>query len=243
MVYGLRGVTLSIDQGDFVFLVGRTGAGKSTLLRLLTREVRESSGRVMLHGRDLKTVTNREIPALRQEMGIVPQDCALLPRKRVWENVSYALRSIGVSRKMARKRVPQVLDQVGMTHRADAFPSELSGGEQQRVAIARALINDPPLLIADEPTGHLDPEVSWEIMELLISLNKRGTTILVASHDMMMVERMDRRVVTLDGGLVVSDQLPKSGPDELPLLHHAVVDIPADDKVEVGVAGEAADAG
>src|SRR4029077_18418570 len=135
-----------------------------------------------------------EVPALRRAMGIVPQDFALLPRKKVWENVAYAMRAVGQTKRDVRKKVPQILEQVRIGHRADAYPHELSGGEQQRVAIGRALINNPPLLLADEPTGNLDPEHSWEIMELLRELNTKGTTILVASHDMMVVDRMDKRI-------------------------------------------------
>ena len=205
LVYGLRDATLSIDRGEFVFFVGKTGAGKSTLLKLLTREVRNTSGKVFFGGRDLTNLPDRLVPALRRQMGIVPQDFALLPRKRVWENVAYAMRAVGHSRKDVRKKVPEILEQVRIGHRADAYPHELSGGEQQRVAIGRALINNPPLMLADEPTGNLDPEHSWEIMELLRELNTKGTTILVASHDMMVVERMDKRIVTLDHGAILSD--------------------------------------
>jgi cell division transport system ATP-binding protein len=205
LVRGLSGVTLSISRGDFVFFVGRTGAGKSTMLKLLTREVRQTSGSVLFQGRRLEDVRDREIPYLRREMGIVPQDFALLPRKRVWENVAYAMRAVGQTKRDVRRRVPEILERVNIGHRADAFPHELSGGEQQRVAIGRALINNPPLLVADEPTGNLDPDHSWEIMELLQNLNLRGTTVIVASHDMMVIERMDRRVVTLDHGRIVGD--------------------------------------
>jgi cell division transport system ATP-binding protein len=209
LVYGLRDATLSIDRGEFVFFVGKTGAGKSTLLKLLTREARNTSGKVFFAGRDLTNLPDRLVPALRRQMGIVPQDFALLPRKRVWENVAYAMRAVGHSRKDVRRKVPEILEQVRIGHRADAYPHELSGGEQQRVAIGRALINNPPLLLADEPTGNLDPEHSWEIMELLRELNNKGTTVLVASHDMMVVERMGKRVVTLDHGVILSDT--KSG--------------------------------
>ncbi len=205
LVYGLRDVSLNIDRGDFVFFVGKTGAGKSTLIKLLTREVMQTSGRVMFDGRDLGQMPYRTIPALRRQMGIVPQDFALLPKKKVWENVAYAMRAVGMRRRDVRKKVPEVLDLVAMGHRLDAYPHELSGGEQQRVAIARALINSPALLIADEPTGNLDPELSWEIMELLEKLNKAGTTILVASHDMMVIHRMAKRIVTLQGGKILAD--------------------------------------
>ena len=211
LVYGVRDVTLSIPRGEFVFFVGRTGTGKSTLLKLLTHEVRPTAGKVILHGKDISNLPDWAVPGLRREMGIVPQDFALLPRKRVWENVAYAMRAVGQSRREVRKKVPEILEQVRIGHRADAYPHELSGGEQQRVAIARALINNPPLLLADEPTGNLDFEHSWEIMELLKELNTRGTTILVASHDMMVVERMGKRIVTLDAGRLQSDKSPGAG--------------------------------
>ena len=210
IVHGLRGISLGVEAGEFVFFVGPTGAGKSTLIKLLTREVRHDSGRVILNGQDLGRMRSRDIPALRRQMGIVPQDFALLPRKKVWENVAYAMRAAGHSRKAVRAKVPELLERVNLAHRLDAYPHELSGGEQQRVAIARALINEPPLLLADEPTGNLDPDHSWEIMELLQKLNAKGTTVLVASHDMVVVERMDRRTVRIENGLIVSDsQTPK----------------------------------
>ncbi|HWD38355.1 MAG TPA: ATP-binding cassette domain-containing protein [Fimbriimonas sp.] len=204
---GLRGVTLSVEKGEFMFFVGRTGAGKSTMLKLLTREVHQTAGEVRLFGRDIGGVKLREVPALRQEMGIIPQDYALLPRKTVWENVAFAMRAAGHTRREVRRRVPEILDQVSIGHRADAFPNQLSGGEQQRVAIARALINNPALILADEPTGNLDPDHSWEIMEVLRRLNLKGTTILVASHDMMVIHRMGKRIVTLELGRIVSDEV------------------------------------
>jgi cell division transport system ATP-binding protein len=215
LVHGLRGVSLTVDPGAFVFFVGPTGAGKSTLIKLLTREVRHDAGRVVLNGQDLGKMRSRDIPALRRQMGIVPQDFALLPRKKVWENVAYAMRAAGHSRKAVRSKVPELLERVNLAYRLDAYPHELSGGEQQRVAIARALINEPPLLLADEPTGNLDPDHSWEIMELLRKLNEKGTTVLVASHDMVVVERMDRRTIRIEGGLVTSDsQAPEVPKDE-----------------------------
>lgn len=207
-VTGLRDVTLSFDRCEFAFLVGPTGAGKSTLLKLLTREVIETSGKVILDGCNLSNCRPGDIPQLRRRMGIVPQDFALLPNKRVWENVGYAMRAIGKTRREVRQRIPDILDMVHMGHRADAFPSELSGGEQQRVAIARALINDPPLLVADEPTGNLDPERSMEIMELLLELNAHGTTILVATHDMLALEKVNKRVVRLCNGELVPKKEP-----------------------------------
>ncbi len=216
-VFGLRGLSLRIDRGEFAFFVGKTGAGKSTVLRLLTCEARATAGTVHFAGRSLSTLRDREIPALRRQMGIVPQDFALLPRKRVWENIAYAMRAVGATRAEVRDRVPDILERVSIGHRADAFPHQLSGGEQQRVAIARALINSPDLLLADEPTGNLDPQHSWEIMELLQQLNLRGTTVLVASHDMMVVERMDRRTVTLEAGEVVADTPAHGGAVQPPL--------------------------
>ena len=202
---GLRGVTLDLQRGEFAFLVGPTGAGKSTLLKLVTREVRATRGRILLRDLDVTRVKSGGVAGLRRQMGIVPQDNALLPRKRVWENVAYAMRAVGHTRKEVRQRVPEVLEQVGIASRGDAYPSQLSGGEQQRVAIARALIANPPLLLADEPTGHLDPNTSWEIMELLRRLNARGTTVVVASHDMRVVERMGKRTIVLLDGKIVRD--------------------------------------
>jgi cell division transport system ATP-binding protein len=208
LVWGLRGVSLEISRGEFVFLVGKTGAGKSTLLKTLTREVRHTSGLIRVGGHDPGRLRTSEIPLWRRAMGIVPQDFALLPKRRVWENVGYAMRAVGATKAKVRKRVPEILEMVHIGHRADAFPHELSGGEQQRVAIARALINDPPLLIADEPTGNLDFEHSMGIMELLAQLNARGTTVLVASHDFPVIEKMQRRVVRLEEGRVVEDARP-----------------------------------
>lgn len=211
-VTGLCDVSLRINKGDFVFFVGKTGAGKSTLIKLLTREVRLTKGIVSLQGRDLGRLHEWDIPGLRREMGIIPQDFALLPKKRVWENVAYAMRAVGHTRREVRRKVPDILDQVNIAQRADAFPHQLSGGEQQRVAIARALINNPPLLLADEPTGNLDPDLSWEIMELLKALNLKGTTVLVASHDVMVVHRTAKRIVTMDAGRIVHDSEAEAPP-------------------------------
>ncbi len=209
LVYGLRRASLEIAKGEFVFFCGKTGAGKSTVLKLLSCEVRHTAGRLLYEGRELGGMRNRDIPKLRREMGIVPQDFALLPRKKVWENVGYAMRAVGATRREVRERVPDILERVNIGHRADAYPHELSGGEQQRVAIARALINNPTLLLADEPTGNLDPEHSLEIMDILQQLNIRGTTVLVASHDMMVVERMGKRVIRMqDGRIVEPDETP-----------------------------------
>ncbi len=206
LVYGLRGVDLEIAKGEFVFFVGQTGAGKSTVLKLITREVKHTGGHLIFNGKDLAAVRDREVPALRREMGIVPQDFGLLQNKRVWENVGYAMRAVGATRREVRKAIPELLEKVNIGHRGDAYPHELSGGEQQRVAIGRALINNPPILLADEPTGNLDPAHSMEIMELLLQLNLRGATVLVASHDMNVVEQVGKRVITLKEGQVINDE-------------------------------------
>jgi len=210
LVYGLRGVSLEILRGEFVFLVGPTGSGKSTLLKLLTGEVPPTTGTVWMGGRDISHLRDSEIPGLRRQMGIVPQDFGLLPNKRVWENVGYAMRAVGRTRREVRRMVPDILESVSIGHRADAFPHELSGGEQQRVAIGRALINRPSLLVADEPTGNLDPEKSLEIMDLLLRLNLKGTTVVVATHDVAVVERVNQRVIRMEDGLVASDDRPPS---------------------------------
>lgn len=244
LVYGLRGVSLAIDQGEFVFFTGETGAGKSTILKLLTREVGHTSGRVVFKGRDLGLLKARDIPALRREMGVIPQDFGLLPNKRAWENIAYAMRAIGRTRREVRRIVPEILDRVHIGHRGDAFPSELSGGEQQRVAIGRALINDPSLLLADEPTGNLDPARSIEIMDLLAELNAKGATVLVATHDMAIVERMNKRVITMAEGRIVSDTASPTIAEETPVM--AAVELPLfDDEEPVGAGigeGDARDA-
>jgi cell division transport system ATP-binding protein len=205
VVAGLRGVSLDVMKGEFIFLCGQTGSGKSTLIKCLTKEVRVTKGRVTLNGRDISSVTPQEVPLLRREMGVVPQDFALLQGKTVWENVAYALRAVGRTRREIRRAVPEILDRVNILHRADALPSELSGGEQQRVAIGRALINNPPLLLADEPTGNLDPTHSIEIMQLLAELNTRGATVLVATHDMAVVEKMNKRIVQMEFGRIAGE--------------------------------------
>lgn len=241
LVYGLRGVSLEIARGEFVFLVGKTGSGKSTFLKTLTLEARHTAGRVWMQGRELNGVKTAEIPGLRRRMGIVPQDFILLPKRKVWENVGYAMRAVGATKKQVRKKVPEILEMVHIGHRADAYPHQLSGGEQQRVAIARALINDPPLLIADEPTGNLDYEHSMGIMELLAQLNAKGTTVLVASHDLHVIEKMERRVVRMEEGKVCEDVRPnlvlgmgEQTPNlfELPFFQPPVVTKPAPEVVD-----------
>lgn len=205
-VRALNDVTISICKSDFAFVVGSTGSGKSTLLRLLYREILPSQGSVIVAGEDVGALRSVQVPFLRRKLGIVFQDFKLLPQKNVWENLAFALRVIGVSPKEIRRRIGEVLDLVGLAHRCDSFPHQMSGGEQQRAAIARALVNHPTVLIADEPTGNLDPDTSWDIMQLLEQINTRGTTILCATHDSQIVDRMKKRVIQLDSGYVVRDQ-------------------------------------
>ncbi|MGC8666683.1 MAG: cell division ATP-binding protein FtsE [Chthonomonadales bacterium] len=214
----LAHVSLRIHKGEFVFIVGPTGSGKSTLLKLLYREELHIKGKVLVSGRDLTTLRPREVPFLRRRLGIVFQDFGLLPNKTVFENVAYALRVIGAGRKEIRRKVPPALELVGLVHRCDAFPGQLSGGEQQRVAIARALVNDPPLLLADEPTGNLDPETSLGILRILEHVNVRGTTVLVATHDKYIVDCARKRVVALERGHLVRDELEGTYERE-PVVH------------------------
>ncbi len=204
-VVALRGVSLHVPAGDFVFLVGPTGAGKSTLLKLLYRDVAPTSGTVTVAGLNLSAMKPRDVPALRRRMGIILQDYGLLPERTVWENVAFACEVLEQDRREYRKRIPEVLDLVHMAHRCDAFPHQLSGGEQQRVAIARALINRPALLLADEPTGNLDPETASGVMEVLLEANRRGATVVVATHDAVSVNRLRRRVIAVEHGSVARD--------------------------------------
>ncbi|MEI7985089.1 MAG: ATP-binding cassette domain-containing protein [Armatimonadota bacterium] len=198
-------INLTIDEGEFVFLVGKTGAGKSTLLKLISREISPQSGTVVIDGKVISEQFSIAIPRLRRKMGIVPQDFALLPKKTVAENIAYASRAAGKTKRQTRRRMAFILFGIHLEHKMHSFPDELSGGEKQRVAIGRALINDPPILLADEPTGNLDPEHSMEVMQLLMNLNERGTTVIVASHDMMVVEQLGKRVIRLDEGRIISD--------------------------------------
>jgi cell division transport system ATP-binding protein len=199
-------VNVAIPAGDFVFLVGPSGAGKSTFIRLLIREQLPTAGRVVVAGRDLARLRRGEVPRLRRRIGIVFQDFRLLPAKTVFENVAFALEVTGAGRAEIRRRVPQLLNLVGLQEHDDHLPTQLSGGEQQRVAIARALVHDPAMLIADEPTGNLDPVTSWEIIQLLIQINQLGTTVLMATHNQEIVNAMRRRVLALEHGTLVRDE-------------------------------------
>jgi cell division transport system ATP-binding protein len=202
-VYALRDLSLRIDKGDFVFLTGPSGAGKSTLLRLLLRQDVPSEGQLIVGGRNLAALSPRQVQAYRRSLGFVFQDFKLLPAKTVIENVSFVPRVLGMAESQQQRRTFQVLKWVGLQHRMNAFPLELSGGEQQRIAIARALVNDPSIIIADEPTGNLDPDLSLEIMNLFREINARGTTVVVATHDRELIRRVGRRSVTLDHGQIV----------------------------------------
>jgi cell division transport system ATP-binding protein len=202
----LRDVSLEIERGEFVFLVGSSGSGKSTFLRLLLREERASHGSVHVLGKDLARLSNWKVPQMRRQLGTVFQDFRLLPNKTVGENVAFALEVIGKPPAAIRKTVPEVLDLVGLSGKEERMPGELSGGEQQRVAIARAFVNRPMLLIADEPTGNLDPQTSVGIMKLLDRINRTGTTVVMATHDQQIVDQMRKRVIELEKGRLVRDQ-------------------------------------
>ena len=202
----LSDVTLQIFAGEFIFLVGHSGSGKSTFIRLLTREIKPTSGKIYVADEDLTTMRNWRVPYLRRNIGCVFQDFKLLPNKTVFENVAFALEVIGKSRHVIKTQVPEVLRLVGLSDKLNSYPDQLSGGQQQRVSIARAIVNRPPLLICDEPTGNLDPQISRGIMDLLERINRTGTTVLVATHDREMVDNMRRRVIALDRGHLTRDQ-------------------------------------
>jgi cell division transport system ATP-binding protein len=203
---GLDQATFSIDRGDFVFLVGSTGSGKSTVMRLLIKELEPTQGTIRVAGHDLHQIRRKRIPFYRRNIGVVFQDFKLLPNRTVYDNVAYALQVTGGGRKEIRAKVPDILRLTGLSTKLHNYPDQLSGGEQQRVSIARAFVNHPPLLLADEPTGNLDPETSIDIMRLLYRINRTGTTVLVATHDEAMVNKMRRRVLELSRGRVVRDE-------------------------------------
>ena len=202
-VYALRDLSISIDKGEFIFLTGPSGAGKSTFLRLLLREEIPSEGELTVSGRDLSAMSSSQIQTYRRSLGFVFQDFRLIPRMTVFQNVAFVMRVLGIPDIIQQRKTFQVLKWVGLQHRMNAVPEELSGGEQQRVAIARALVNEPQLVLADEPTGNLDPDLSLEIMNLFREINARGTTVVVATHDRELIRRVGRRSITLDHGRVV----------------------------------------
>ena len=203
---GLERVSISIDRGEFVFLVGPTGCGKSTFIKLLLRDLEPASGTVSVAGKDINDMSRSKVPALRRRIGTVFQDFKLLPNRTVYDNVAYALQVIGTPRSEIKRQVPEILRMVGLGAKIHNYPDELSGGEQQRVSVARAFVSHPPLLLADEPTGNLDPETSIGIMQLLYRINRTGTTVLVVTHDREMVDKMQRRVIALEAGRLVRDE-------------------------------------
>ena len=203
---GLDQATFSIDREEFVFLVGATGSGKSTIMRLLIKELEPTTGSIRVAGHNLESVSRKRVPYFRRNLGVVFQDFKLLPNRTVYDNVAYALQVTGRSRKEIRQKVPDILRLTGLSTKLHNYPDQLSGGEQQRVSIARAFVNHPPLLLADEPTGNLDPETSIDIMRLLYRINRTGTTVLVATHDQAMVDKMRRRVLELSHGRIVRDE-------------------------------------
>jgi len=203
----LNGATMQIEDGEFVFLIGPSGSGKSTIIKLITGELKPTSGTVHVNGYSLERIRKREIPYLRRTVGVVFQDFRLIDKMTVYDNVAFAMRVVGAKEKEIKERVPYVLELVGLESKMNRHPNEMSGGEQQRLAIARALVNNPSTIIADEPTGNLDPERSFEIMALLQEINNLGTTVLVVTHDQNLVEIFNKRVIAIDEGVVVSDGL------------------------------------
>lgn len=205
-VSALNGVNLRIRKGEFVFIVGSSGSGKTTLFKLLLKELEPASGRIYINSQNIERLRRRKIPKMRRGIGVVFQDFRLLKDRNVYENIAFAQRVVGKPAKVIKETVPQMLSLVGLADKAESLPGELSGGEQQRVSLARALVNNPPILLADEPTGNLDPANAWEIMKLLEDINKRGTTVVVVTHNRDIVERMQKRVITIDKGVVISDE-------------------------------------
>ncbi|MEL7624870.1 MAG: cell division ATP-binding protein FtsE [Clostridiales bacterium] len=205
-VTALEDVNLTIEKGEFIFLVGPSGAGKSTLTKLIIREEIATNGQVMVDGKSLARMKQREIPYYRRNIGFVFQDFRLLMTRTVYENVAFAAESVEMTRTQIRQRVPMVLEMMGLDQKRNAFPQQLSGGQQQRLGIARAMVNNPTMIIADEPTGNLDPETSSEIMQIFQAINRRGTTVMIATHDKAMVDKLRQRVIQLRGGFVVRDQ-------------------------------------
>ena len=216
-IYGdqvaLEDANIHIDQGDFVFVVGPTGAGKSTFIKLISKEIEPDSGEIIVDGMNLDKMSNREIPILRRNIGMVFQDFKLLENKTVFENVAFAMEVVHCTRRTINRQVPQMLAVMGIEDKAKSFPQELSAGEQQRVAIARAIINNPKILIADEPTGNLDPDTAWEIMKLIELINRRGTTVVMVTHAREIVNGMNKRVIVIDKGRIIRDSVGEYGLD------------------------------
>lgn len=202
----LQDINVHIKPGEFVFVVGPSGAGKSTFIKMLFREVLPTTGSIFVNGTDILSLTPKEIPYMRRQLGIIFQDYRLLPDRTVYENIAFAMQVIETPHRKIKRSVLNVLDLVGLRQRANAYPNELSGGEQQRIAIARAIVNDPLLVIADEPTGNLDPETSWDIMDIFKEINNSGTTIVMATHDKDVVDAMEKRVIAIENGRIVRDE-------------------------------------
>jgi cell division transport system ATP-binding protein len=221
--FGLSDINIKIDDGEFVFLVGPSGAGKSTFIKLILKEIDPDKGSIIFDDYEVTSLSNRMVPQYRRNIGIVFQDFRLLPKMTVYENVAFAMEAVHQKKKLIKKQVPHILNLVGISEKADRYPNELSGGEAQRVAIARAIVNNPKVLIADEPTGNLDPEKSWEIMNLLNQINLRGTTIVMVTHAKEIVDKMEKRVVQIEKGRIVRDD--KSGfyvEDAAKALHNEI---------------------
>ncbi|MBR2869488.1 MAG: cell division ATP-binding protein FtsE [Clostridia bacterium] len=209
--YALKDVNITINKGEFVFVVGASGAGKSTFLKLMMREEVASSGSIVINGVNLNTIKNRDIPEFRRSLGIVFQDFRLIPNMTVYDNVAFAMRVIGTAEKKIRRRVPYVLSLMGLSDKGKNYPAELSGGEQQRVALARALVNNAEIIIADEPTGNVDPQMSYEIVDMLMRLNEAGTTVIMVTHEQSLVKCFNKRVITIKKGVVESDENAQIG--------------------------------
>ncbi len=212
---GLKDVSLSIEKGEFVFITGNSGSGKSTFLKLLLKEIEPDHGKIIINNKEITKLKRKQVPYLRRDLGIVFQDFRLLPNKTVYENVAFAMQIVGASSREIRKNVPMVLGLVGLARKARCYPNELSGGEQQRTALARAIVNNNPILIADEPTGNLDPATSWEIMNCLQDINKRGVTIIMATHEREIVNALKKRVIEISDGQISKDVYEGGYDDEL----------------------------